>query len=45
MTGALSSMRDQDQSRYRVIKIDRKMRPLESVHKIPAAAHVGVHKT
>ena len=44
-TGALSTMRAEDQSRYRVIKMDEKMRLLESVHKDPAGGHFGVHKT
>ena len=42
-TGALPSMRAEDQSRYRVIKMDEKMRLLESVHKDPAGGHFGVH--
>ena len=31
-------------SRYRVIKMDEKMRLHESVHKDPAGGHFGVHK-
>ena len=37
-TEALSSMRAEDQSRHRVIKMDEQMRLLESVHKDPAGA-------
>ena len=35
-TGALSSMRAEDQSRYRVIKMYEKMRLLDWIHKDPA---------
>ncbi|KAL5518237.1 hypothetical protein EMCRGX_G003935 [Ephydatia muelleri] len=52
-TGALAStratdarLRDEPQDeRYRVVKIDEKMRVLESVHKDPAGGHFGIHKT
>ena len=52
-TGALGStratdarLRDEPQDeRYRVVKIDEKMRVLESVHKDPAGGHFGIHKT
>ena len=39
-------LRDEPQDeRYRVVKIDEKMRVLESVHKDPAGGHFGIHKT
>ena len=42
-TGA--RLRDEPQDeRYRVVKIDEKMRVLESVHKDPAGGHFGIHK-
>ena len=51
--GALASTRasgarvreEPQDERYRVVKIDEKMRVLESVHKDPAGGHFGIHKT
>ena len=43
-TGARVRDEPQDE-RYRVVKIDEKMRVLKSVHKDPAGGHFGIHKT
>ena len=43
-TGACVRDEPQDE-RYRVVKIDEKMRVLESVHNNPAGGHFGINKT
>ena len=43
-TGARARDEPQDE-RYRVVKIDEKMRMLESVHKDLEGGHFGIHKT
>ena len=43
-TGACVRDEPQDEQ-YRVVKIDEKMRVLESVHNNPAGGHFGINKT